>query len=291
MRLLADEVAGRLDHLRHARHAANEHELINVFLVELRVRDTVFNRLDRPLEEIIGELLELRARQLFLNVFRPARVCRDERQIDFVFLRTGERDLRFLRFFLDPLDRVRMLGQIDAAVFPKFADDPIHHLRVPIVTAEVRVAVGRLYFKDAVTDFENGDVERAAAQIVDRDLLVFLFVEPVRKRGCGRFVDDAQNFETGNFARVFGRVALRDVEIRRDRDDRLRNFFAELRFRVGLHFGQNHRRDFRRRESLLLPVHFHLHVRVAVRRFHDFVGNAMFFFVDLVKLPAHETFD
>src|SRR5437660_220087 len=44
-------------------------------------------------------------------------------------------------------------------------------------------------------------------------------------------------------------------------------------------------------ESLLLPVHFHLHVRVAVRRFHDFVGNAMFFFVDLVKLPAHETFD
>ena len=125
---------------------------------------------------------------------------------------------------------------------------------VPVVTAEVGVAVGRLDFENAVADFEHRNIERAAAQVVDGDLFVLLLVETVGERCRGRFVDDAQHFQTGDLARVFGRVALRVVEVSRNGNDRLGDLFAELRFRVGFQLRQNHRRNFRRRKCLLLAV-------------------------------------
>ena len=79
---------------------------------------------------------------------------------------------------------------------------------VPVVAAEVRVAVGRLYFENAVADLEHGNVERATAQVIDGDFFVLLLVETVSERRRGRLVDDAQNFEAGDLAGVFRRVAL-----------------------------------------------------------------------------------
>ncbi len=72
----------------------------------------------------------------------------------------------------------------------------------------MRVTVGRLHFEDAVADFEHGDIEGAAAQVIDRDLFVLLLVETVRERSRGRFVDNAEDFETRDLACVLGRVAL-----------------------------------------------------------------------------------
>src|SRR6266404_7725230 len=95
----------------------------------------------------------------------PARIRRDERQVDLVFLGRRERNLGLLRFFLDALDRIRLLRKIDAAVLLEFADDPINEDIVPVVTAKVGVAVGGLYLKNAVADLEHRDVEGAAAQI------------------------------------------------------------------------------------------------------------------------------
>src|SRR6266566_5144886 len=192
----------------------------------------------------------------------------------------------FLGLFLDALDRIRLLRQIDAGVFLKFIDDPIHDSRIPVIAAQMRVAVGRFDFENAIADFENGNVERAATQIVNRNLFVLLLVETVgERRGCW-LVDDPQYFQTGNLACVFGRVSLRVVEIRRYGDHRLRNFFAELGFGVGFHLRQNHRGNFRRRKCLALAVHFNLHMRVAIRRFDNFIWNAVLFLVDLVKLAA-----
>ena len=147
---------------------------------------------------------------------------------------------------------------------------------VPVVAAQVRVAVGRFHFENAVADFEHRNIERAAAQIVNRDLLVLLLVETVSERSRGRFVDDAQNFEAGDLARVFGRVALRVVEIRRHSDDGLRDLFAELRFRIGLQLRQESSRKFpAAKTSCVSPFDLHLHVRVAVGGLHDLVRNAL----------------
>ena len=155
----------------------------------------------------------------------------------------------------------------------------------------MRVAVGRLHFKDAVSDFEHRNVKRAAAEIVHRDFLVLLLVETIGKRGRGRFVDDAEDFETRDLASVLGRVALRVVEISRHRDHGLRDLLAELRFRVGFQLRQDHRGNFGWRKSLFLAVHFHLDMRVTVRRLHKLVRHAVFFLVHLIELSAHETLD
>ena len=92
---------------------------------------------------------------------------------------------------------------------------------VEVVAAEVRVAVGGLHFDDALAHFEDGNVERAAAEVVHGDRLVLLLVEAVGQRRRGRLVDDAHDFEPGDLAGVLRRLALGVVEVRGHRDDGL----------------------------------------------------------------------
>ena len=87
----------------------------------------------------------------------------------------------------------------------------------------MRVAVGREDLEDAVFDFEDGDVERAAAKVVDRDGAAILLVEPVGQRRRRGLVDDPQDLEPGQPAGVARGGPLRVVEIRRDGDDRARS--------------------------------------------------------------------
>jgi hypothetical protein len=126
---------------------------------------------------------------------------------------------------------------------------------VPVVAAQVRVAVGRLDLEDAVADLEHGHVERAAAQVEHRDLLVLLLVEPVGQRGRRRLVDDAQDLEARDLAGVLGRLALRVVEVGRHRDDGLRDLLAEVGLGVGLQLAQDEGRDLLRANcSVLSPT-------------------------------------
>ena len=92
---------------------------------------------------------------------------------------------------------------------------------IEVVAAEVRIAVGRLDLDDALADFEDRNVERAAAEVVDGDRLVLLLVEPVGERGRRRLVDDAHDLEAGNLPGVLRRLALRVVEVGGNGDDRL----------------------------------------------------------------------
>ena len=46
----------------------------------------------------------------------------------------------------------------------------VHDPLVEVLAAEESVAIGRLDLEDAVADLENGNIESAAAQVVDRDL-------------------------------------------------------------------------------------------------------------------------
>src|SRR5262249_20588195 len=150
------------------------------------------------------------------------------------------------RFLLDTLDGIRLLRQIDASIFLKFVNYPVHDAGIPIVTAEVGVAVGCFYFEDTVANFQNGNVKGAAAQVVDRNLFVLLLVQAVGQGSSGRLINDAQDFQARDFSRVLGRVALRIVEVGRNGNDSLGDFLAQFRFRVALQFRQNHRGNFRR---------------------------------------------
>ena len=82
---------------------------------------------------------------------------------------------------------------------------------------------------------DEGHVERAAAEVVDEDGLLLVGaqrqgrrcpvqwpgrLEGVGQGGGGRLVEDVEDIETGDPARVLGRLAARVVEVSRDRDDR-----------------------------------------------------------------------
>ncbi len=59
VRFLAGELARGLDDLRHAGHAADEHEFVDSFARELGVLEAVLDRLDGALEKGVGQLLQL----------------------------------------------------------------------------------------------------------------------------------------------------------------------------------------------------------------------------------------
>ena len=154
-------------------------------------------------------------------------------------------------------------------------------------SAEVRVAVRRLHLEDAVADVQNRNVERTAAEVVHRDLLVLLLVEPVRKRRRSRLVHNALHVKAGDLARVLRRLPLLVVEVGRNRDDRLGDLLAQKRLGVFLELPQHHR------GYLLRGVHLvvHLHGRVAVGRGDDFVRNHLDFVCHLAVAPANEALD
>ena len=94
---------------------------------------------------------------------------------------------------------------------------------IDIVAAQMRVAVGGEHFEDAVVQLEDRDIERAAAEIVDRDDAFLALVESVGERGGGGLVDQAQNFESCDAPGIARGLPLRVVEVSGDSDDGFRD--------------------------------------------------------------------
>jgi hypothetical protein len=241
------------------------------------------HRHHRALDEVGDEGFELRAGELEREVLRAGSVGGDEGQVDLGFDRARERDLGLLRLFLETLKSHLVLGEVDPGVLLELRDDPLHDLLVDVVAAEVGVAVGGLDLDDALPHFEDGDVEGAAAEVVDRDGLVLLLVEAVGEgRGRG-LVDDAENLEAGDLARVLGGLALGVVEVGGNRDDRLVDGGAEVIFGGLLELLQDHGRDLGRRVDLAAD----LDPREAVL-LDDLVGHELGLVADFGIAAAHE---
>ena len=132
----------------------------------------------------------------------------------------------------------KILAPLGCDVFERDAEQQV----VDVVAAEMGVAVGGEHLEDAVVQPQDGDVEGAAAQVVDGDHAVFALVEPVGERRGGRLVDQPQHFEARDAAGVLGGLALRVVEVGRHGDDGLRDWLAEIGFGVLLELPQHLRR-------------------------------------------------
>ena len=94
--------------------------------------------------------------------------------------------------------------------------------RVEVVAAEPRVAAGRQHLEDAAAQLQDGDVEGAAAQVVDRDGALGALVQAVGQRGRGRLVHQPQHLEPGEPAGILRRLPLAVVEVGRHGDHGLR---------------------------------------------------------------------
>jgi hypothetical protein len=211
--LLAEDLLGDLLRLGHAGRATDEHDLVDLAGVELGVLEGLEARGLEALEEVVAQRLELGARERDLQVLGTVLIGRDERQVDRRLLHRRELDLGLLGGFLEALEGHRVLADVDAFLLAELLGEEVDEALVPVVAAQVRVAVGREHLEDAVADVEDRDVEGTAAKVEDRDLLVLLLVEAVGEGRGGGLVDDALDLEAGDLAGVLGRLALGIVEV------------------------------------------------------------------------------
>ncbi|EAQ07482.1 putative NAD-specific glutamate dehydrogenase encoded in antisense gene pair with dnaKJ [Yoonia vestfoldensis SKA53] len=290
MRFFAKEFGHFFLDLRHAGHAADQNDLVDVGCGQARILDRGLTRFQRCLDQIANKAFQLGTGQFHDHVQRLAvRPHRDEWLVDFGTGGRRQFDLGLFGSFLQTLQGHLVLGQIDGVLFfelvGKVVDDP----HVEIFTTKERITVCGFDFEQTVVDFQNGHVESTAAKVIDRDGFAFFLVQTVsQRRGC-RFVDDAQHFQPGNFTGVLGGLTLGVVEIGRHGDDGLRHFFAQIAFGGLFHLAQNERGNLAGR----IFVATRLHPSVAIATINNGERHVLFVFgkVRIVKATPDQALD
>merc|ERR1719160_48163 len=250
----------RLD-LGDARGAADEHDLVNLVLLEAGVRHDLADGAERLLEEVVVELLKAGAGQ------RLGEVDAVEEGLDLgagLGLR-GEGALDALRLAAELLHGALVLGHVDLVLLLEELDEVLHDALVKVLTAKVGITVGCEDLKDAVVNGEQRHIEGAAAKIEHEDvLLASLLVKPVRDGRGGGLVDDAVDLHARDGASVLGGLTLGVVEVGWDGDDSVLDLLVEVPLGRGAHFLEDHRRDLLWGEGLLLAVDVDLDKRLAL---------------------------
>ena len=148
------------------------------------------------------------------------------------------------------------------------------------------ISVGGLDLEDAIAYLEYGDVEGAAAEVVDRYLLLFLLLKAVGQRRCRRLVYYPLYVEAGYLAGVLCSLPLGVVKVRGDRYDRLCYRLAEIRLSRPLELLEYHRRYLWRGKC---PAHVPGYdYRPALVVLLYLVGDHLHLFVDFLEVPPHE---
>ena len=91
---------------------------------------------------------------------------------------------------------------------------------VKVFTTEMGVTGSSLDRENFALDGKKGDIESSTSQVENEDiaLLFGLLIKTVGNGSGSGFVDDSEDFETGNGTRVLGSETLRVVEVCRDAD-------------------------------------------------------------------------
>ena len=294
-RVTAEEFLDLFLHLGHAGHAADQNHVMNGADINAGVFDGHAARGDGALDQLVHQALELGACHLDVQVFRARSVSRDVGQVDIGLRAVGQLDLGFFSGFFQALQGQHVFAQVHALFFLELGNDEVDDALVKVFAAQEGVAVGGQHFKLLFTvhigDLDDGDVKRAAAQVIDRDLAVafFLLVQTKGQGCCGGLVDDAFDVEAGNAAGVFGGLTLRVIEVSRHRDDGFGDGFAEVVFGGFLHLAQDVGAD-------LLSRHLgaaHFDPGVAVVGCHDLVRHEIDVFLNffLGELASDQALD
>ena len=200
-----------------------------------------------------GELVELRPGEGHVQVLGAGGVGGDIGQVDVGGGDAAQLDLGLLGGLLQPLHGHLVAAQVHAVALLELAHQILHDALVEVVAAQAVVAGGGQDLDDAVADLQDGDIEGAAAQVVDHDLLVALLVQAVGQGRGGGLVDDALDLQAGDLAGVLGGLALGVGEVGGDGDDRLGDGLAQVGLGVRLQLLEDHGADLL--GGVLLAVH------------------------------------
>ncbi|KFC13972.1 NAD-specific glutamate dehydrogenase [Cutibacterium acnes HL202PA1] len=256
VRILTSEFLDELGDSGHTGRTTNEDDLVDLRDVESSILHDGVERGAAALEEVGGHALELSAGQLLVKVERPGSTSGDVRQIDMSFRSLRQLNLGALGGLLQTLLGHLVGSQVDAVSVLELGDEPVDDALVPVVTAEVVIAVGGLHLENAVGDVEQGDVEGATAEVKDQDGLVLVgLVEAICQGGCGGLVDDTVDGQTGDLTGLLGGLTLGVREVSRDGDDGVRHRLTEVSLGIPLEFLQNERTDLLRLVGLVVNTH------------------------------------
>ena len=100
-------------------------------------------------------------------------------------------------------------------------EQPLDQRAVEVVAPEMGIPVRRQHLEDAVLHAQDGDIERAAPEVVNREDSLGQAFQAIGERGRGRLVHDAQHVEPGDATGVLRRLPLGVVEVGGHRDHRL----------------------------------------------------------------------
>lgn len=138
------------------------------------------------LTEVLDQLFKLVAGDLEVERQRPLVAHRDRLDQHVRFLGFGKLDLGFFGGVAQAQHGDGVGVQVDAGLAFEVVDQVVHDALVEVVATQVGVAVDRKHAEHAGNDFDDGDVESAAAEIVDEDGLVLGFFEAVAHGRGGR---------------------------------------------------------------------------------------------------------
>ena len=216
-------------------------------------------------------------------------VGRDKGQVHLGLQGRGKLHLGFFRGLFEPLKGHLVVFQVDSPLFFEAVGNVVHEPVVKIIPAQVGVSVGGLNLEHPVSDFQNGNVKGAAAQVKHGDLALFAAVHAIGQgRGRG-LVDDAQHVEPGDLARVLGGLALAVIKIGRHGDHRVGHFLAQIFLGRFFQGAQNKGGNFR---GAVGPIP-QLHGGVVVGAFFNAIRQHGLVFLHLGRIvfPAHEPLD
>ena len=282
MRFLAEDFLNFLLNFRHPGHTADQNDFVDVAGFQAGIGQSLLARFNRAVNQIFNKRFQFGAGQFDVEMFRTGCVRGNERQVDIGLSSGRQLDFGFFGSLFQTLQSQTVAAEINSGLFFELIGQIVDNTLVKVFAAEESIAVGGFYFENAVADFQNGNIKRTAAEVINGDGAVGFFVHTVSQSRCRRFVDDTQNFQSGNFTGVFGCLTLRIVKICRNRNNGLLNFFTQIALGIFLNLLQNDCGNLRRGVFLA----FYFNPGVSVVAFDDFKRNMPAVFGNLRRVET-----
>ena len=252
---LAGDALNSFLYSRDTGGTADQQDLGQVGSGQASVAHCLTNRAHGALYEVCSQFVELCTGQGQLEVLRAGSISGDIRLVDGGLAHAGQLDLRLLSSFLQALHSHLVVRQVDAVGLLELVNHPVDDALVEVVAAEMGITSGGQNLQNALTDIQDGNIERTAAEVVYHDLLLGFLIYTVSQCCRSRLVDDTQNFQTCDLAGILGSLTLRVREVSRNGDNGLRYRLAEVCFRISLQLLQDHRGNLLRGVRLAVDVY------------------------------------
>ena len=110
--------------------------------------------------------------------------------------------------------------EVNALLCLKGVYNVVHNALIKVIAAESVVTCGCKNLLNAVAHFDYGNIESAAAEVVNHNLLVVFLINAVSQCRSGRLIYNTFNLKSRNFACVLCCLALCVGEVCRNGDNR-----------------------------------------------------------------------